>query len=250
MLKKLLLVSSLGLLSACSSTHEEDASTTNTMETSGSESMSADETKSTDVRIGTGDEITPVNLLEENLSLTESILSVTVGESKSTINFSIEYSIPQTDQKESDSEESLINSYQTVVLNSQLLEHKLQALIKKKEEEKDVEKELVSKKNKKTAKVKKNKKSDESDLAAEEMTEKDKVDVAGIQTLTLENDDSSQNCSDDVCEMQQTMAFDVDTQMLVDAQENGFVFLLKPKEGERNIEIMIPESYLQDLFKK
>lgn len=231
MFKKLLIVSSLSLLGACSSQSDENYGedavvSNNNSENAGNEIV--------------GKAITPVNLLEENLSLTESELYVTVRNSddaeknKSTIEFSIEYTTVNSEGINDD--QAAMSTYNTVVLNSDKIEDKLQALII----EKKAEKEALDKDNKPKNKKKAKK---EEVKTTEPMAEE-----IGPKTITLESKDGSQSCSDDTCQVTQTISFDVDTQMLIDAQENGFVFLLKPKEGEAFLETMIPASYLQAIL--
>ena len=227
MFKKLLIVSSLSLLAACSSQSDEDYATDVVI------SSNSDENSGNEV---VGKTITPVNLIEQNLSLTESNLFVTVKNSddpeknKSTIDFSIEYTTANSEDSQ-----TAKSTYNVVVINSDKIEDKLQALILEKDAEKEKLKEEKGSKNKK----KKNKKEEPAEVV---------VEKPAVETLTLESDDGSQSCSDDTCKVTQTISFDVDTQQLLDAQENGFVFLLKPNEGEAFIETMIPASYLQSLL--
>ena len=231
MFKKLLIVSSLSLLAACSSQSDENYGedavvSNNNNENTGNEIV--------------GKAITPVNLLEENLSLTESELYVTVRSSdeaeknKSTIEFSLEYTTVNSEDRNDD--QAAISTYNVVVLNSDRIEDKLQALII----ERKAEKEALDKDNKP-----KNKKKAKKE---EVKTTEPIVEEITPETITLESSEGSQSCSDDECQVTQTISFDVDTQMLIDAQENGFVFLLKPKEGEAFLETMIPASYLQALL--
>lgn len=216
MFKKLLIVLSFCLLSACSS-------------------FSGGDVRSDEV---IGEEITPINLSEQNLSLTGSKLFLIVNksdeekQSKSSIKFSIEYTTVNSSGEKD--EQAAISTYNVVVLNSDKIEDKLQALILDNKETLE-----------ENEKIKDNKKSNkESENVVEPVAEEEVT----IETRALKSTDVSQNCSDETCQVTQIISFEVDTSMLIDAQENGFVFLLKTKEGDEFLETMIPASYLKTLL--
>jgi hypothetical protein len=229
MFKKLLLVSLLGLLVACSSAITGEDYGKNVIASKNDQQI-------------VGKKIIPVDLIEHNLSLKKSILFVTAHinggdkKNKSTINYVIEYSTPKLPKDQSKEAEDNVNSYGMVVLNSAQIPDKLEAFINKKR----LEQEKLDEKNEKAKHKGKHKKK-------KPVMDEPEVEKPDLLSLNIKND-SSESCSKTTCEVSQTVSFDIDTQLLEDAQKNGFVFLLKPNQGDVFIETKIPASYLEGLF--
>jgi len=225
MLKKLLLVSLFGLLVACSSTITQDNYGKNVIVSKNGHKI-------------VGKKIIPVDLIGNNLSLKKSILFVTARtgddkDNKSTIHYEIEYTLPKD---QSNGDENNADNFSMVVLNSEKMPDKLEVALNKRLLAQDKAEE---KKNKKTKKGKHNKK--------KEVAVEPEVEKTPLVTLDLKQN-GSRRCSKTQCVVRQTISFDIDTQLLQDAQKNGFVFLLKPETGDAFIETMIPASYLTSLF--
>jgi len=67
----------------------------------------------------------------------------------------------------------------------------------------------------------------------------------------LEVSGFSKECDDEKCVITQDVSFEVDTQLLVDAQKDGFAFYLeKESKTGKALGTMIPARYLSALFSK
>ncbi|MCK5817647.1 MAG: hypothetical protein KAH18_00035 [Psychromonas sp.] len=235
MLKKLLFVISLILLVACSSSTNEDYGTAVIVSNHNHKVV--------------GKKIIPVNLVEKNLSLKKSILFVTTRKSddpnknKSTINYSIKYTTPELAKDQSKEKQASVNSYSVVVLNSDQIEDKLETVILQ-QKANEVKEEAKLKADKKNKKNKKNKKKDKKAVAPEP---EPVIEKAPLTMLDIK-EDSNHNCSKKICHVSQNISFDIDTKLLEDAQKEGFVFMLKPKDGDAYLETKIPANYLKALF--
>ena len=201
MLKKLIVISSLSFLAACSSNPSND------YETDAVAQQNESENGSTQI---VGKEIIPINLFEKNLRLEVSSLFVTVNSNddpalaRSTVSFEIKYQEPKDEQaqQETATDEST---------------------------------------------------PDNGQVAAAPSGAYTKV-IANQRIAPLDVKDFSKDCDDAICTITQTVSFEIPTQSLEEAKEDGFAFYLEKEDSEtaqeKSLGTLIPSSYLIALFAK
>jgi len=221
MFKKTALVASILLVSACSSYDDSKTDYVN--------DVVVQKTQQQDYVEIVGKDIIPVDLLELNLGLKVSLLSVTARVDSDTNNQAVNTSIESASTSISASPSTNAASNKTSLMSDVFF---------------DIEYEYKKASQTSETKVEKEAK------AAEENFEEYNTALVNEMKVALSSDGATQSCDENRCLVSQKLSFPVETSLLAASKIDGLKFsLLDTTENEKLIlETMIPGRYITALL--